>query len=173
MSRYIPLHANYNLLASGELKLSSMRASCAWWLLQSIRRTERRTWPIATVAQVPSGFPNSPRIPVWSVSALAHESILLILRTWKWCSLTLKWNASLSSEFRHVLVASNPGSLQRLTQDILLLPTNQMHTERKLINTFLLHANIINPDLGIRNTVAKPRFLVWFVFNLSATSCRS
>lgn len=48
----------------------------------SLQRTERSNWPIATLARIPSGFPKAPLIPVWSLSAPAHQSILLILRTW-------------------------------------------------------------------------------------------
>ena len=78
----------------GNLNFARRRASWAWWLLLSLQRTERRTCPIATLAQVPCGLPKAPLIPVWSLSAPAHESILLIRRTWKGWTLTLKWKAS-------------------------------------------------------------------------------
>ena len=78
----------------GNLNFARRRASCAWGLLLSLQRTDRRTWPMLTLAQTPCGFPKAPLIPVWSLSAPAHESILLMRRTWKGCTLTRKWNAS-------------------------------------------------------------------------------
>lgn len=78
----------------GNLNLARRRASWAWLLLLSLQRTERRTWPMLTLAQVPCGLPKAPLIPVWSLSAPAQESILLIRRTWKGWTLTRKWKAS-------------------------------------------------------------------------------
>lgn len=83
----------------GNLNLARRRASCAWVLLLSLQRTERRTWPMLTLAQVPWGFPNAPLIPVWSLSAPAQESILLMRRTWNGCTLTLRWKASFPANF--------------------------------------------------------------------------
>lgn len=55
----------------------------------------RRTWPISTRAETPMGFPKAPRMPVWSLSAPAHVSILLWRSTWKGCTRTRRWKASL------------------------------------------------------------------------------
>uniref|UniRef100_A0A8R7JYF6 Uncharacterized protein n=1 Tax=Triticum urartu TaxID=4572 RepID=A0A8R7JYF6_TRIUA len=66
----------------GNLNLARRRASVAWMALLGLHRTERRTCPMATRAQTPCGFPKAPLIPVWSLSAPAHESILLIRSTW-------------------------------------------------------------------------------------------
>ncbi|CAD6230986.1 GSCOCG00006910001-RA-CDS [Cotesia congregata] len=44
-------------------------------------------WPMFTRATVPWGLPKAPLIPVWSLSAPAHDNILLILMTWNGCSL--------------------------------------------------------------------------------------
>ena len=99
----------------GNLNLARRRASWACWLLLSLHRTERRTWPMATLAQVPCGLPKAPLMPVWSLSAPAHESILLIRRTWKGCTLTLKWNASFPANFDmyllHAIRAASKASL--------------------------------------------------------------
>ena len=56
----------------------------------------------------------------------------------------------------HVLVACNTGSLKSLTGDILLLPRDEMHTVGELVYSLLLHSNIIDPDLGVRNTTTIP-----------------
>jgi hypothetical protein len=62
----------------------------------------------------------------------------------------------LSSRLGHVLVASNTGSLKSLTGHILLLPRDKVHTVWELIDPLLLHPNIIDPDLGVRDTTAVP-----------------
>jgi len=62
----------------------------------------------------------------------------------------------LSSTLGHVLVASNAGSLKSLTGNILLLPANQVDTEGELIHSLFLHPNIIDPDLGVRDTSTVP-----------------
>ena len=62
----------------------------------------------------------------------------------------------LSGRLGHVLVAGDTGSLKSLTGDILLLPRDKMHTVGELINTLPLHPNIIDPDLGVRDTTAVP-----------------
>ena len=44
--------------------------------------TESRIWPMFTRATVPLGLPHAPRIPVCSLSAPAHDNILLMRTTW-------------------------------------------------------------------------------------------
>ena len=78
----------------------------------------------------------------------------------------------LPSTLGHVLVASNAGSLKSLTGNILLLPAHQVDTEGELIHSLLLHPNIIDPDLGIRDTTAVPGLGVWLVLDLAIASCR-
>jgi hypothetical protein len=46
-------------------------------------------------------------------------------------------------------------------------------TEGELIHSLLLHPNIIDPDLGVRDTTAVPRLWVWLVLDLAVASCRS
>uniref|UniRef100_A0A2P2LQR2 Uncharacterized protein MANES_02G217700 n=1 Tax=Rhizophora mucronata TaxID=61149 RepID=A0A2P2LQR2_RHIMU len=79
----------------------------------------------------------------------------------------------LASTFGHVFVASNSGSLKCFTGHVLLFPGHQVDTEWELINSFLLHANIVNPNLRIRHTTAKARFWVWFVLDLAIAPSRS
>merc|ERR1719481_865670 len=54
--------------------------------------TDMRGCPMLTRAQTPWGLPKAPLIPVWSLSAPAHDNILLILRTWKGWTRILMWN---------------------------------------------------------------------------------
>jgi hypothetical protein len=56
----------------------------------------------------------------------------------------------------HVLVASNAGSLKSLTGNILFLPAHKVNAEGELIHSLLLHSNIIDPDLGVRDTPTVP-----------------
>ncbi len=44
--------------------------------------TESKIWPMFTRATVPLGLPQAPRIPVCSLSAPAHDNILLMRTTW-------------------------------------------------------------------------------------------
>ena len=78
----------------------------------------------------------------------------------------------LSSTLGHVLVASNVGSLKSLTRNI-LLPTHQVDEEGELIHSLLLHPNIIDPDLGVRDTTAVPGLWVWLALDLAIASCWS
>ncbi len=79
----------------GNLNLARLKASCACAAAASLHRTDNRTWPIATRAQTPCGLPYAPLMPVCKRSAPAHDNILLIRNTWKGCTRTRKWNASL------------------------------------------------------------------------------
>lgn len=44
--------------------------------------TESKIWPMFTRATDPLGLPQAPRIPVCSLSAPAHDNILLMRTTW-------------------------------------------------------------------------------------------
>jgi hypothetical protein len=65
----------------GNLYIDLRRASMAVARWRSRVRTERRIWPMLTRATVPFGLPQAPRIPVCSLSAPAHDNILLIRTT--------------------------------------------------------------------------------------------
>jgi len=79
----------------------------------------------------------------------------------------------LSCVLGHVLVAGNAGRLESLTGDILLFPRHQVHTEGEFIDSLLLHAHIVNADLRVRDTPAKPRLRVGLVLNLPVASGRT
>lgn len=78
----------------GNLNLARRRASWADGRLDSRQRMDMSTWPMLTRADTPMGLPKAPRIPVWSLSAPAHVSILLWRSTWKGCTRTRRWKAS-------------------------------------------------------------------------------
>ena len=79
----------------GNLNLDLLRASLAWGRSLAWHLMEMRMVPMATLAHLPTGLPKAPLMPVWSLSAPAHESILLILRTCQGWTLVLMWKASL------------------------------------------------------------------------------
>lgn len=141
----------------GNLNLT--RRSTSWALLpfESLQWTDKRTWPMATLAHVPSGFPNAPLIPVWSISSSTWKH-LVDTQDMERVHSHPKMESILASILCHVLVACNASSLKRLTWHILLLPTYKVNTEWKFINSLFLHTHIINPDLGIRHTTA----VMWF-----------
>lgn len=96
----------------GNLNFARRRASWAWTPFPLLHLTLNSTCPILTLAHVPNGFPNAPLIPVCNLSAPAHDSILLILNTWKGWTLTRRWNASFPANFdmyllQAILAASN------------------------------------------------------------------
>jgi hypothetical protein len=47
-----------------------------------------------------------------------------------------------------------------------------VHTVGELINTLLLHPNIVDPDLWVRDTTAVPGLGVWLVLDLAIASRR-
>ena len=81
---YLPANLNFALL-----RASKACGICCYYTLIDINIV-----PISTLAAFPNGLPKAPLIPVCSLSAPAQESILLILRTWKGCTLIFKWKTS-------------------------------------------------------------------------------
>lgn len=67
--------------------------------LESLVLMLKRIWPILTRATVPFGFPKAPRMPVCSLSAPAHDNILLMRTTWYGWARTRRWNASFPPAF--------------------------------------------------------------------------
>merc|ERR1711890_146951 len=89
----------------GNLYWARRRASRTMAFFESLQRIERMIWPMLTRATVPYGLPHAPRIPVCSLSAPAHESILLIRMTWNGWARTRRWNESLPEFFTTYLLA--------------------------------------------------------------------
>merc|ERR1712170_140646 len=95
----------------GNLNLALLRASITLSLLASLTLTEIRGSPMFTRATKPCGLPKAPRIPVWSLSAPAHDNILLILTTWNGCGRILMWKVSLPTFLtRYLLAQIRPAS---------------------------------------------------------------
>jgi len=79
----------------GNLFLALLNASKAFLMSASFILTEYRIDPILTLAALPYDFPKAPLIPAWSLSAPAHDNILLILSTCQGWILQRKWKLSL------------------------------------------------------------------------------
>jgi len=62
--------------------------------------------------------------------------------------------AILPSKLGHVLVGTDAGCFESFTAQLFMLATEKVGTEGEFINLGLLVANVINPNLGIRDTTA-------------------
>ena len=171
--RGIPLPANNDLLTTRELKLST---------------TESLLSMLAVAVLASNGKKNltngdSCTSSLWLTKSTSHPSLEPISSgTWKHLVNSKNMEGMNSnpqmkrifpSKFCHVLVTGNTSCFQSFTWNILFLPTHKMNTEGEFINTLLLHSNIINPNLGIRNTATKSRFGIRLVLDLAVTSSRS
>ena len=67
-------------------------------------RTLRMIWPMFTRATLPLGFPKAPRMPVCSLSAPAHDNILLMRMTWYGWARIRRWNPSFPAIFTRYLM---------------------------------------------------------------------
>lgn len=83
--------------------LERMEAAVSWNVRLSRVRTESRICPMFTRATVPFGLPHAPRIPVCSLSAPAHDNILLMRTTWYGWARTRRWNPSLPATLTRYL----------------------------------------------------------------------
>ncbi len=78
----------------GNLFLALLKASKAGFTCCLSNLTEYKIDPILTLATFPYDFPKACLIPVWSLSAPAHDNILFILTTCHGWTLHLKWKLS-------------------------------------------------------------------------------
>jgi len=69
----------------------------------------------------------------------------------------------LAHELDHVFVGANTGGFQGFGGELFILVGNHVDAERKLIDSSLLTSQIVNTDLGIGDTPAKPRLWIRFV----------
>ena len=169
----IPLPANNNLLTAGKLEFCSAEGFLG--MLAVAVLTAHRKEDLTNAY--------SCTYPLWLAKSTPHPSLEPISpSTWEhlvdpqnmeWVHPHSQMECILTSKFGHVLVAGNSSCFQCLTCNIFLFPAHKMDTKRKLINTFLLHSNIIYSDLGIGDTTTISWFRVGFVFDLTITPCRS
>ena len=75
----------------------------------------------------------------------------------------------LSAELDHVLVSTDTGSLQGLRGQLLLLVGDQMDTRGEIVNMSLLPSEIVDPNLGVRDTTAEPGLGVGLVLAVPVT----
>jgi len=69
----------------------------------------------------------------------------------------------LAHEFHHVLVGANTRSFQGLSGELFILVRDHVDAERELIDASLFTTQVVNTDLRIGDTPAKPRLGVRFV----------
>jgi len=69
----------------------------------------------------------------------------------------------LTACFHHVLVARDTGGLEGLAADLLLLHGDNVYNRREGLNTSATRADIVDADLGVRDTTAETALRVRFV----------
>jgi len=69
----------------------------------------------------------------------------------------------LAHELDHVFVGANTGGFQGFGGELFILVGNHVDAERELIDSSPLTSQIVNTDLGIGDTPAKPRLGIRFV----------
>jgi len=69
----------------------------------------------------------------------------------------------LAHELHHVLVGANTRSFEGLGGELFILVGDHVDAERELIDARLFTTQVVNTDLGIGDTPAKPRLGVGFV----------
>lgn len=140
-----------------------------------------RIWPMLTRATTPFGLPKAPRIPVWSLSAPAHDNILLMRTTWKGWARTRRWKPSFPVVLTRYLakdnyqfplrfldsiylpslgfslVGADTGGLEGLRAQLFILVGDQVDAEREVIDGRTLSAKVEDSDLGVGHTTVKPR----------------
>ena len=67
------------------------------------------------------------------------------------------------------LVAANAASFQGLSGELLVFIRHKMYTEGELVDTGLLSPQIVDADLGIRDTAAEAGFGVGLVLAVTVT----
>ena len=63
----------------------------------------------------------------------------------------------LTGDTAHVLVGADTRGLESLVGDLLVLVTNQVHTEGEVIDRSLLATEVVDTELGVGDTTVVPR----------------
>jgi len=79
----------------------------------------------------------------------------------------------LAHELDHVFVGANTGGFQSFGGELFILVGNHVDAERELIDSGPLPSQIVNTDLGIGDTPAKPRLGIRFVLAVPIAPRRS
>merc|ERR1719214_56939 len=111
----------------------------------------------------PSLLPQAPRMPVCKRSAPAHESILLIRRTWNGCGRTRMWKKSFPpSVIMYLFAAMRAASRHSL-----------VYCCWEFIAWNLLLACLVDTDLGIWHTTAEATLGEWLVLAVPVATSRT
>nr|GLL30873.1 hypothetical protein E3P99_02043 [Ipomoea trifida] len=153
---YIPLSADNNLLTPGELELSTAQGLLGIVAIGILAAHRQKNLPNGNTSTRTLRLAESPSHASLKPISSSTRQHLVYTQNMEGVDPDPQVESVLSSELCHVFVASNTSSFKCLTCHILLLPTNQVHTEGELIYPLFLHSNIIDPDLRIRHTTAVP-----------------
>lgn len=72
-----------------------------------------------------------------------------------------------------VLVTADTSGFQRLRTELFVFIGDEVHTQREIVHSRLLPAEIEDTDLGVWHTAAETRFWVWFVLTITITGTRT
>lgn len=75
----------------------------------------------------------------------------------------------LSTRLYEVLVCTDSCSLESLRRYLFIFSGNHVDTEREFIDSCPLSSEIVDPNLGVRNSSAETRLWVWLVFAVTIT----
>jgi hypothetical protein len=79
----------------------------------------------------------------------------------------------LGGSLSHVLVNDDTSGFESFRRELLVFTGNEVTAERELIRGSTLVADIVNLQLGVRDTTAVSRLDVWLVLTVSVASRRS
>jgi hypothetical protein len=80
--------------------------------------------------------------------------------------------AIFATTFYHVLVGTNSGSLWGFGGELPIFIRHHVVTKWEFVHFHCLLPQVKDADLGIRRTLAKARFGVWFVLTILVTTSR-
>ena len=153
--KFSPLPAHDDLLAPGELELGApKRLLCVHTIVIPTPHRQQHLANVDTCADALRLSESTTHACLQTIRARAREHLVDAQHVERVHTHT-QVESVLTRVLGHVLVARNTRSLQGLARHILLLPRHQMHTEWELVHALLLHAHVIDTDLGVRHTPAE------------------
>merc|ERR1712243_340579 len=168
-----PLLGDVNLLTAGELELGSPEGLDDGILMLVVGPDRHQGLSDVDTSDGSLGLAeSSPHSSLQTISACARQHFVDAENV-EGMDTDLDVELILGRVLHHVLVAANTAGLQSLSGQLLVLVGDQVDAERELINACLLAAQVEDPDLGIWDTTAKPRFGVRLVLAIPVTSGRT
>ena len=173
MIKKIPFPADDNLLTTRELKLSPPQSLLSMVTMSILTPHRQKHLPNRHPSASTQGLSKSAShtgLKPISTSARKH---LVDPQNMERVHPNPQMESIFSRGLHHVLVASDTRGFEGFAGDVLLLPGDEVDAERELVDAFLLHADVVDPDFGIGDTAAVARFRVGLALDLTVTPRRS